>query len=89
MAAFLVAAPAAAQPVCGERGEFVERLKSRFGEAPVAMGLLQNGGVVEIFTSPEGTWTILVTGTNGVTCVPASGHSWKALPASAPAGLGI
>lgn len=78
--AMLVSAPAWSQAVCSERSKFLEHLKKGFQETPVAMGLASNGGVIEILTSENGTWTILITLTDGRTCAVATGEGWEELP---------
>lgn len=72
--------PVHAQTVCGERGKIVGYLSSRYFEQPVSMGLSKNGSVLEVFASEKGTWTILVTRPDGVTCMIASGKAWEKLP---------
>lgn len=78
----LPAADAAAQgQLCGDRQQIVTRLQERYGETRQSMGLQQNNGVVEIFASLEsGTWTILVTMPNGLTCLVAAGEAWDGEP---------
>ncbi len=63
--------------VCGERTVIVQRLQEKYGETRQSMGLQQNNGVVEIFASADsGTWTILVTMPNGMSCLVAAGEAW-------------
>lgn len=71
---------AAEQMVCGERQHLVEHLGAAYSEAPANLGLAATGSVVEVLTSDQGTWTILVTEPNGVTCVVAAGENWESLP---------
>ncbi len=84
---FAIATPTLAQTICGERTRFIERLDQRYKEAPAALGMIDNGSVLELLTSSDGTWTILVTAPNGKTCLVASGENWETLPklASGPA----
>ena len=82
------AAPQAdAQLVCGERAEILERLAREFAETPQAVGLSQEGALVEVMVSPSGGWTILVTYPKRPSCVVATGESWETLmiPAGQPA----
>lgn len=74
----LTSVPAQAQNgICGERDAIVNRLQDKYGETRQSMGLQRNNGVVEIFASEEsGTWTILVTLPNGMTCLVAAGEAW-------------
>jgi len=73
--------PAQAQqtPLCDERAEIVAVLTDEYGEVPVAMGIANNRGVIEIFTSDE-SWTIMLTMPNGTTCLVAAGGVWETLP---------
>ncbi len=75
--------PATAQSACVPREVAVEHLGERHAEVPIAMGLTQDGRVVEIFSSNDGaTWTLLATTPNGMSCPLNSGESWmKTTPA--------
>ncbi len=75
--AAMVSTTATAQTMCRERDEFVTQLNKGFSEAPVAMGLAANGSVVEVLASDSGSWTIMITMPNGVSCVVATGESWQ------------
>ncbi len=70
----------AQQPVCGSHKTVADTLKKRYAETPVSMGVTVGGAVVEIYASPEGTWTLLITQPNGVTCLIAAGKDWENLP---------
>ena len=74
----MLAGPAAAQPVCRERGEVVEHLARKYQEAPVAMGVTSGGKLVEVLTDHKGdTWTIIVTTPQGMSCLVATGEGWR------------
>ena len=62
---------------CAERTDVVRILKELFGELLVAHGLAASGAVAELFRSPQGTWTIVATSPNGVSCMVGAGESWK------------
>jgi hypothetical protein len=88
-AAMLVAVqPASAQQLaCTNRSEVVSHLSSEYSEEPVALGLANNGGVIEILSSKAGkSWTIILTMPNGVACMIAAGESWESLPRILKAG---
>lgn len=73
----LGAAPAQAQTNCAPRDLVHERLKSNFGEALTAGGLQSQSQVLEVWASDAtGTWTVLMTTAQGLTCVIASGTNW-------------
>jgi len=68
------------QGMCGDRGQVLSTLDGGYKEHPTAMGLASNGTVVEVLSSEEGTWTIIVTAPNGVSCLMAAGDYWQSLP---------
>lgn len=71
---------------CGPRAAVVTRLADGYGETRQSMGLGGNNAVVEVFASDEtGSWTITVTGTNGITCMVASGQGFEELAEALPA----
>jgi len=73
-----MALPANAQMACGKRDDILQRLSGKFSEAPVAMGLSNTGGVIEVLSSAEGgTWTIILTEPGGLTCLLAAGEFWE------------
>ena len=73
--------PASAQQsVCGKRGDILKQLSIRYSEAPAAMGLASTGGMVEVLTSPAGgSWTIIMTMPNGMSCLVAAGENWESV----------
>ncbi len=76
-AAGMAAAPAHAQTSCAPRDTVLDRLQSSFGEALAAGGLQSQSQVLEVWASQDtGTWTVLMTNANGLTCVVASGTNW-------------
>ncbi len=76
----LPATSASAQQVCGERTKIMISLGEKYAEAPVAMGLTSAGTVIEVLTSPAGSWTFLITYPTGQSCMVASGENWETLP---------
>ncbi len=75
--AALMARPVAAQTAAMPRTAVVELLGDRYAEQPVGLGIAQNGGIIELFTSQDGaTWTIVLTMPNGLSQVIATGESW-------------
>ncbi len=85
-ASLMAAAPALAQGRnCAPREVVVERLASKYGESRQAIGIGQQGMVMETFASAEsGSWTITVTMPTGMTCLMASGQSFEALAEAVP-----
>lgn len=66
------------QMMCAARADIVTNLQGKFSESPVALGLDNSGGVVELLASPDGgTWTIIVTDPQGTSCLMAAGEFWE------------
>lgn len=68
------------QAVCDAHEAVIKTLKGKFEEKPVAMGLAGNGTVVEVLSSPDGSWSIVMTAPNGLTCLLAAGDYWQDVP---------
>lgn len=66
-------------PLCGARTTILLELKGTYAEKPNAMGLASNGSVIEVLRSEDGSWTIIVTMPNGVSCLLATGEYWQSL----------
>ena len=70
-------APASAQSVCTTHAEITNLLDSRYSESQIAIGIANNGRLVEVFSAGDGsTWTIVMTTPQGESCVVASGGDW-------------
>jgi len=70
---------------CAARGEVVAKLAQRFGETLRSVGLQRAEGIVEVYASEEtGTWTILVTRPDGLSCLLAAGELWEEEPKTVP-----
>jgi len=75
----LFATTAAAQPQCDQRDSVIELLSQKYKEAPIALGVTHNGGLVEVLTTGNGnTWSIIVTTPQGMSCLVAAGEGWRA-----------
>lgn len=73
----LASVPAQAQLVCGVRDDMAAWLAETFREQRVGYGLAGTTLVVEVFVSPRGTWTMLMTDVNGRSCIVAAGEGWE------------
>jgi hypothetical protein len=71
------ASPARAQSQCGDRTSIVNILSERYAEKPVATGMTQGGGIIEIFAAKDGSWTMIVTMPTGHSCFMAAGKDWE------------
>ena len=67
--------------VCLPHADAVSKLKASYDEQKIGLGLGQRGSsVVELYVSDTGTWTVLITRTNGMSCIAASGDNWTTSP---------
>ncbi len=79
---------AAQQAPCEQRDDVLGHLAQKYHELPVAIGVTNRGGLVEVLSSGDGkTWTIIISSPDGEACLVAAGEGWRALPqADAPDG---
>ena len=71
---------AVAQPQCDQRDSVLQVLEQKYKEAPVALGVTHNGGLVEVLSTGNGTtWSIIVTTPQGMSCLVAAGEGWRAM----------
>ena len=71
---------ATAQPQCDQRDSVLQILQQKYKEAPVALGVTHNGGLVEVLSTGNGTtWSIIVTTPQGMSCLVAAGEGWRAM----------
>ena len=71
---------AAQQFPCNQRDNVIGQLAQKYQEVPVAMGVTNRGGLVEVLSTDDGkTWTIIISSPNGQSCVVAAGDGWRAL----------
>jgi hypothetical protein len=78
--AVVVALPpeARAQRVCAEREAIVSKLNSELGEVRIDGAAASPSSFYEFYASESTrTWTILLSGVNGVSCVVAVGQDWR------------
>jgi hypothetical protein len=71
---------ASAAAPCGSHDAVAKSLTTKFKEARRVMGVVNAKAVMEIFMSPQGTWTVLVTDTTGTSCIIATGQDWQEVP---------
>tara|TARA_B100000676_G_scaffold293780_1_gene330945 strand:+ start:4328 stop:4636 length:309 start_codon:yes stop_codon:yes gene_type:complete len=65
---------------CEQRRTILQYLSNEYSEKPVAMGVAENGGLIEVLSSQKGnTFTIIVTSPEGETCMVAAGEDWQGL----------
>ena len=74
-----LAPPAYAQNAqCMPRDTLIETLQSRFGETLTGGGLQSESQLLELWSSQNtGSFTMLLTQPNGISCVVATGKNWN------------
>ena len=83
--ALLVGAANAQPAPCSPRDVIAERLSEKYGEVPIQRGIALEGAmVVELFASPAGSWSLVTTNADGVSCLLAAGQDWESLPLPVP-----
>ena len=88
--ALRAARPAAAQhpePPCAAPSSLAKHLATEYDEAPIALGVLGNGELLEIYHSEaRGTWTVVITMWTGKilqSCIIAAGKGFEMVPVGA------
>ncbi len=71
-------------PTCGDRDFVTQRLEQKYGESRQGIGLVGDNKMLELWRSTDGTWTVLMTRTDGVTCIVAAGNSWNEMSEPQP-----
>ena len=66
------------RPQCNTREIVVGMLGEKYHEVPVAIGVANNGGLIEVLTAKDGvTFSILITSPKGMSCLVAAGEGWR------------
>ena len=72
------ASSAAAHFVCNTREAVLETLATNYNEEPIAVGVTNSGGLIEVLTDSDGkTWTIIMTSPQGNSCLVVAGENWR------------
>ncbi len=81
-AAVMFAGTATAQPLmCTDRPALLKELNGKYHEQRRGLGIAAGDrGAMEMYVSEKGTWTLVMTLTDGKSCIVAAGHSWQSLP---------
>jgi hypothetical protein len=83
--------PAASQDsTCNNRDDVRHVLEQGFAETPVAVGVISEDAIVELFAEAKGaTWTLVVSSADGHACVLAAGTDWQSHSPAAPPALPV
>ncbi len=90
IAAFALPAQAASpigEILCAPRDEMKTKLSQQFGAHQAGIGTRGPEAVMEVWTHDRsGDWTLVLTYTNGNSCIVAMGENWEQMtPAKDPA----
>lgn len=78
--------PAQAAPAnCAPREIIVARLAGKYGETQQSIGVTGDGALVEMWGANGGSWTIIVSLPNGLSCYVTSGEGFQVVPAKGDA----
>ncbi|MGB1006394.1 MAG: hypothetical protein ACPGVX_04420 [Thalassobaculaceae bacterium] len=70
--------------VCARHDTLTKHLSASFAEQPLNLALDANGNMVEVYSSHQGSWTMVVITPAGVACVVATGEAWITLRPKPP-----
>lgn len=71
----------AQHPMSTEQNQTLNHLSNQYSDAPVAIGVINNGSVLEALSSRTGkSWTNILTMPSSVSCMIATCENWEALP---------
>lgn len=84
-AGLILATEARATTQCAPRDHVITHLTTKYAETRRGIGIAANDMVMEIYASDSGSWTIVVTTPQGMTCLVASGQGFESLAEELPA----
>ena len=73
------ATPAFSQMLCVKHADVEKRLRDGYQEVRTAVGSSGENGLMEVYTSEKGTFTILLVRPNGLACILAVGENYERL----------
>ena len=62
---------------CGDREVVISSLKKDYKEVQDSLGISNGGGLIEVFVSPQGSFSITVTNPSQITCIISAGEYWN------------
>jgi hypothetical protein len=84
VAMLMLPVAAAGQTPCGKTEMFRAQLAQRFNEHQVAVALVNDNVIMELWRSERGTFTVLQTGADGFSCIVSAGEAWMDVPEAKP-----
>lgn len=80
--AMTLAPPAFAETQCADHDDLAKALADQYGEQQRFIGIDTAGNLLEMWVSPGGTFTALLTQPGGLTCVVAAGNAGNIIAAT-------
>jgi hypothetical protein len=84
IAALSLGAPSALAAACAPHAEFAKHLEMNYKERIEGIGVANDGSLFQIFTSENGSWSLLITNGQKISCIVAAGDMWVSKPALGP-----
>ncbi len=78
-AAIVASSPVANAAQCGKSDKVIAFLGKKYKEQIKGMGLVGTKGYMQLFVAETGTWTVLLTTPEGVSCIVAAGDSFETI----------
>lgn len=72
--------PAPRGPPCAKHSDVIAHLRNVFGEHLIGSGLANGGLVFELHVGQTGSWTVIATTPQGMSCLVATGEAWEPRP---------
>ena len=69
-----------AQTMCAPWEKLAANLKAEYAEKPISNGIVNNGSLIQVFASKNGSWSLVMTDPRGISCLIATGESWENMP---------
>jgi hypothetical protein len=82
--AAVVAVTPALAAACAPHDEFTQHLATNYKEKSGGVGVSSDGSLFELFTSEKGSWSLLITNGDKISCIVAAGDMWVQKPALGP-----
>lgn len=80
-AVFSLPLAAVAEEGCARRADIIDHLARQYAETPIAVATVDGRRIVEVLAPPDrSTWTMIVTRTDGISCILATGEDWQSVP---------
>ena len=75
----LGSAAEAQETYCAPADQIAQALLNGHQERPAGLGVAAGGNLMVLYVSPEGSFTVVIEGPDGVACLAASGEGWEML----------